>query len=259
MNTARPPTFTPLALNSRISGCSSAAFSGEYAKRTASDPAGGFGLVVPPPPEDEPLPPPPRETIAAITTPATARAITMIRPLMARAYALVRKSAPSCHRRREPLSRDAWEHALGGEARRQVGARQHHHRLLRIAQPRRVGNGEAVGGERHARGLDLLDAPVPQVAALVEHVVVVQLIYAALDAERMALGGHAPALEGGEHAVGGRLEHRGLAERALAHAAAEGAALRGCVDAQIGQLVVQPGGGVAVGQRRHAALGQLAI
>ena len=60
-------------------------------------------------------------------------------------------------------------------------------RPRRVADPARVPDRVAVRAERRGRRLDLLDPAVPEVAAVVDHVVVEQLLDPALHAERVAL------------------------------------------------------------------------
>ena len=69
-------------------------------------------------------------------------------------------------------------------------------------------DGEAVGAEGAGRGVELLDAAVPEVAAVVGDPVAEELLDPQLDPVRMALGRQPPPLERAEDAVGGRLEDR---------------------------------------------------
>src|SRR5215210_8284770 len=78
-----------------------------------------------------------------------------------------------------------------------------------------MAHGVAVRAERGRSRIDLLDAPVPEVAAVVHDMIALELLDPQLYPERMAAGGQTVALEGAEDAVGIRLEGRGVAVGAL--------------------------------------------
>jgi hypothetical protein len=82
-----------------------------------------------------------------------------------------------------------------------------------------VADGVAVGAQGARRGVDLLDAAVPQVAAFIGYAVIVQLVDSHLHPERVALGRQPPALEGVEDRVRVGLEQRELLVGALGHRA----------------------------------------
>ena len=75
----------------------------------------------------------------------------------------------------------------------------------------------AVGAEGAGRGIQLLDPAVPQVAAVVDHVVAHQLVDPQLHAEWVPLGGQPAPLEGAEDTVRVRLEEREGPVGALLH------------------------------------------
>ena len=76
-------------------------------------------------------------------------------------------------------------------------------------------HGVAVRREGAGGRIDLLDAPVPEVAALVDHVIAAQLLDAQLNAERVALRRQPAALQRAEDGVRVRLEEREVVVRAL--------------------------------------------
>jgi hypothetical protein len=67
-----------------------------------------------------------------------------------------------------------------------------------------------VGAQRGRGGIQLLDAAMPELAAVVDDVVLLELLDPPLDSERVAAGRQAPALHRAEHAVGVGLEHRAV-------------------------------------------------
>src|SRR3712207_6132025 len=85
-------------------------------------------------------------------------------------------STPSSLGARQMQALDRGHHALAAELGRDRGARQNHHALARVAEPARVAYGVAVRAQRAHDRVDLLDTAVPEVAAVVGHVVAGQLL-----------------------------------------------------------------------------------
>jgi hypothetical protein len=121
-----------------------------------------------------------------------------------------------------------------------------------------VTDGVAVRGQRRRGGVDLLDPPEPQLAALVLDVVLEQLDDPPLDPERVALRGDALAVQGAEHPVGVRLEHRHRAVRAVRHRALEVAGLR-LERATVHERLEHPPPAVVEREREDPAAPQLRV
>src|SRR3954464_11154903 len=115
-------------------------------------------------------------------------------------------STPSSLGARQMQALDGRHYAAALELARDRGAGQHHDALGGVAQPAGVPNRVAVRAERADGHIQLLHAAVPEVAAVVDDVIAGQLLFAHPDAERVALGRQATALERAEHAVGVTLE-----------------------------------------------------
>src|SRR5436305_12157392 len=99
------------------------------------------------------------------------------------------------------------DHALAAEALGQPRPGQHDHALGRIADPARVRDRVAVSREGRRRRVDLLDAAVPEVATLVDELVLLELLDPPPHAQWVPLRRHALALEGADDAVGMGLAH----------------------------------------------------
>ena len=115
----------------------------------------------------------------------------------------------------ERYARDRRQDALGREGPHRPRAGEHYDALGRVADPAGEPDREAVRAERRRGGLDLLDAAIPQPAAVIDHLVVDQLADTALDAERMAPRRQPPVLERAEDDLRVRLEDRRVLERSL--------------------------------------------
>src|SRR4051794_12001487 len=82
-----------------------------------------------------------------------------------------------------------------------------------------MSHGVAMGAERGARRVDLLYPALPESAAVVDHLILLELVDPQAEPMRMALGREATRLERAEDGVGAGLEHGRLAEGALGNGA----------------------------------------